>query len=310
MIKPYLLHLLASAAIALLLTNCQEKDILDDNRPNMVKAELELGLEPPVLTRGTTELSPDIENLIYDIWIIQYNSSGILLSGGTAHYRTDVEAGSQKVNQEIKLVESANSTVCIIANLHRSNGNAVYNWPDNLLTYKRTTIDLTSQILSAATGTLKSTPMSGYWIGSVTEGTRINASIGRMLTRLNVTLTNTTANNLENITVDLKNVPIKSYCYPQINGAALSNTDYLEDTTPLSNSISLLAPSESTTLYYYIAPNVCDNDALVTSLEITANDKAVNGSVILGNDAPGKANRDFTLYANNIYNFTINLTAK
>ena len=46
--------------------------------------------ENDAATKGLAPYIPDVENLIHDVWVVQYSSRGVLLPRSTFHYRTTV----------------------------------------------------------------------------------------------------------------------------------------------------------------------------------------------------------------------------
>lgn len=107
------------------------------------------------------------------------------------------------------------------------------------------------------------------------------------------------------MTVSLENVPTKAYVYPRTNQGALPDDAYTTTET-FSDTFSEGIPAgESQQFYYYIAPNICTDSEKATKATITSGDKT--WSVTLGNDSPETSNRNYSLYANNYYTFTLNL---
>ena len=198
---------------------------------------------------------------------------------------------------EVELITASNSTVCIVANTNNPN----LSWPNNLPQFQQLLIDIqASNDLSKR----DRIPMCGYWMGNVSERTRLSALLSRMITRINLVINNETDAELSDLTVSLENVPTKAYVYPRTNQGALPDDAYTTET--FSDTFSEGIPAgESQQFYYYIAPNICTDSDKATKATITSGGKA--WSVTLGNDSPETSNRNYSLYANNYYTFTLNL---
>ena len=171
--------------------------------------------------------------------------------------------------------------------------------------------------------------MCGYWVGDVTDGMSLSVMLCRMMTRINLVLNNATGVGLNDLTVELINVPTEAYVFPATNQPTLPQGAYLD--TPFTDKPFAtegegetdageteeeekepdFADGGSLSLYYYMAPNICEDGTYATTVTITATDedgKERTWTTTLGTDAPGTAGRDFKLYANNFYTFTLNLT--
>lgn len=248
-------------------------------------------------TRAMAPHTPEVENLINDIWVLQFNERGILLDTKTKYFPRKGEAGMYVENFEVELITASNSTVCIVANTNDPN----LSWPNNLPTFQQRLIDIqASNDLSKR----DRIPMCGYWMGDVSEETKLSALLSRMITRINLVINNETGAELSGLTVSLENVPTKAYVYPRTNQGALPDDAYTTET--FSDTFSEGIPAgESQQFYYYIAPNICTSPEKATKATITSGGKI--WSVTLGNDSPETSNRNYSLYANNYYTFTLNL---
>ena len=249
-------------------------------------------------TRAMAPHTPEVENLINDIWVLQFNERGILLDTETKYFPREGEAGMYVEDFEVELITASNSTVCIVANTNNPN----LSWPNNLPQFQQLLIDIqASNDLSKR----DRIPMCGYWMGNVSEGTKLSALLSRMITRINLVINNETDAELSGLTVSLENVPTKAYVYPRTNQGALPDDAYTTTET-FSDTFSEGIPAgESQQFYYYIAPNICTDSDKATKATITSGGKT--WSVTLGNDSPETSNRNYSLYANNYYTFTLNL---
>ena len=283
------------------LTGCQQDDLSPlAEEGKKVNVSLSLGTLSfeGTDTRAMAPHTPEVENLINDIWVLQFNERGILLDTETKYFPREGEAGMYVEDFEVELITASNSTVCIVANTNNPN----LSWPNNLPQFQQLLIDIqASNDLSKR----DRIPMCGYWMGDVSEETKLSALLSRMITRINLVINNETDAELSDLTVSLENVPTKAYVYPRTNQGALPDDAYTTTET-FSDTFSEGIPAgESQQFYYYIAPNICTDSDKATKATITSGGKT--WSVTLGNDSPETSNRNYSLYANNYYTFTLNL---
>lgn len=324
-------HIAAALTAILISGACQKATDIPESEGRLIEVPLSLcvmDMEHNVDTKATEPYIPDYENLIYDIWVLQYSSRGVLLSSTVNRYRAS-EAGVTKVNDlKVTLRESVEDcTVCLLVNLGEDPllGAA---WPDNLDTYRRTMIPIGMMSNGQADNGLKM-PMNGFYKGPVPPRSSsatgslnggdysgsLNVSLGRMLCRINVVLNNALVTEgyttITGLDVEIENVPDKSHLLPTINYVMPDKSimGRLEDSVQLT-----LEKGESTVLYYYMAPNLYSYEEggtdSRTKLNISAMIQGIgvrSGTVILGNDPPSMDARDYRLYPNNQYTFTINL---
>ena len=298
------IHLLAIAGCACLMwgaTGCQQADSLppEDGKARTVKVNIAAGTaattEAPG-TRATAPYTPEVENLIHDIWVVQFNDRGQRLTLGQPYHD---RAGSLYVdNFEVELVVAENSTVCLVANT----SDGTLTWPDNLPAFRETLLPI------GVDNELKldRMPMCGYWQGDVTtEGQVLSVLLCRMMTRINLVLNNETGAAITDPTVTLTGIPAQAYVYPRLQQTALPDEAYLSGNFEDRLTGTTLKPGDSQELYYYIAPNICTNETHATKVTVTADGKT--WAVTLGTEPPDTADRTYTLYANNYYTFTLNL---
>lgn len=287
--------------VVILLASCQQQD-MPDLVAKMVTVEMTLdtGVQVDVNTRAATPLIPDVENLIYDIWVIQYDHEGILTQNpGAKHYRTS-ETGLLSVIQDLTLAVGQ-STVCLLVNMGYGTDTEPVEFPDNLPAFKNLLAKV--PVEAAADGTLERMPMCGYWQGIVGEDTKqLSVTLGRMMTRINLVLNNASSTVLNGVKASLINVPQVAHVFPTINSNVLPNG--VNGYTKVENDdVGNIAVGASVNRYFYIAPNLWNTQTL---LRLTAADKETL-EIPLGNDAPDVLGGSTKLYPNNIYTFTINL---
>ncbi len=271
-------------------------------RTEVVTVDLHIGTD----TKADSPLTPDIENLIYDIWVIQYNDRNILNPDYTRHYRADM-AGQISISLPVELNTGEDNTICIVANLDRGNVSASRNWHDNLEGYVSTLHDFTSTIVAAETGNLEEIPMCGYWTGDITsETTSLNVSLSRVLTRINIILENETGETVNN-TISISNIPIKAYLFPDVyieESRILPEDAYLA--YPFSKEI-IIEKDKTLELYYYCTPNLCSPDGSYEEPDRAMKLTVGSTSLVLSSGSPSAEYRNYNLYHNSNYTFTITL---
>lgn len=264
--------------------------------PETVEVTLTLSGAP--LAKADSPLIPDVENLIYDVWILQYDKMGLLIDKGTSHQRAS-SSGSLTATVTTTFAVGEGNTICVLANLDRGNASASRSWPQTLSEFKNScdVVDLSADIDVANGGTLTDMPMFGYWEGAISaeDYNNVQVSLGRMLTRINLIINNKTASavNVTSITKASK----KAYAFPDVNHEPLPADAYYDIT--LTQSVAAKAVKE---MYFYTAPNFTKDKANATTLNIEGKDP-----VILSNGSPSDDPRDYNLYHNSNYTFTINV---
>lgn len=286
--------------LACIWTGCEQSETPGNAETGKeVNVRFSLGMLPAegTDTRASAPHLPEVENLIYDIWVLQFNENGILLDTETKYYPREGESGLLVEDFEATLITAQNTTVCLVVNTN----DPTISWPNNFPAFQRMLLDVQS---SNDLSLRDRMPMCGYWQGDVTgNGQVLSALLCRMMTRINLVLNNETGAALESGNVTLENIPTKAYVYPRLNQEALPDDAY--SSNPFTDSFTNIAAGASQQFYYYIAPNICSGEVHATKVTINSGGKTWN--VTLGTSAPDEAERIYTLYANNYYTFTLNL---
>ena len=170
-------------------TGCEQTDTLSNAEIGKeVNVRFSLGMLPAegTGTRASAPHVPEVENLIYDIWVLQFNENGILLDTETKYYPREGESGLFVENFKATLIAAQNSTVCLVVNTNEPD----ISWPNNLPAFQRMLLDVqASNDLSRR----DRMPMCGYWQGNVTgDGQKLSALLCRMMTRINLVVNNQT----------------------------------------------------------------------------------------------------------------------
>lgn len=265
--------------------------------PEPETVEVTLSLCGSPLAKAYSPLIPDVENLIYDVWILQYDKMGLLIDKGTSHARAS-SSGSLTATVTATFATGEGNTICVLANLDRGNASAERTWPQTLTEFKSSTdvVDVAADIVAANAGTLTDMPMFGYWEGDISvETNNVQVSLGRMLSRINLVLNNLSSSQIS--ITSISKVSRQVYAFPDVNHNPLPDEAYSE--VSLGVSIDAGATKE---LYFYTAPNFTADETNATKLLVEGKE-----SVILSNGAPSDSPRDYNLYHNSNYTFTINV---
>lgn len=257
--------------------------------------------------RSSFPLPPEKENLIHDIWIFQYDAQGILRERFTQRFR-EKDSGILKLNSfSARLAPLKNCTVCMVANLNPGEENPPAHWPDTWSQFleEYTTIAYSSTPDESGLPTIEGLYMFGCYHGDISGSaetpTVINIALGRMLSRLNLTVTNETGVNLSDFKITIENVVTKAYFYPRTENPVFAT----EDLTSFTSSLSSMASNASTTLYYYVAPNMNPAPGKETRIKVDAKKNGVSVSATVN---MGGSLQNTTINRNN--NYTISLTLK
>lgn len=278
--------------IVFAIVSCEHVRLNDDQET----VEVTLTLNGAPLAKADSPLIPDVENLIYDVWILQYDKMGLLIDKGTAHERA-TSSGSLTATVTTTFAVGEGNTICVLANLDKGNASAARTWPQTLSEFKTScdVVDLSDDINAANAGTLEDMPMFGYWEGGISvETNNVQVSLGRMLTRINLVINNQSGST--QTVGSMSNVSKKVYVFPDVDHAALPDSAYM--TVAINQKVESGKTAE---LYFYMAPNFTAGENNATKLNIGGK------NVILSNGAPSDSPRDFNLYHNSNYTFTINV---
>ncbi len=307
---------------------CSCADSVEEPAMEMVSVPITVAAED-ITTKRPEPFDPEFENLIYDIWVIQYSERGVILT--SEHYRSDVQEGNTEVSLTANFFNAKNCTVCFLVNAGAIGGREKagvmgvlpddWVWPDNLPKYQETFVDVSGNSDSDRPGdAMNKILMNGYYIGDVNAQTNISVSLGRMMCRINLIIENQIGADVVNMEVWLDYVSKSSYLYPDVTDA-LPDDNYFRnpdgtafetftDTIYGTEAEPALENGASKELFYYLTPNICNGSRNATVLHVSAelaDGTELAGSMLLGTDAPGHEGRDYILYPNDFYTFTITL---
>lgn len=268
--------------------------------------------------KANTPLIPDIENLIHDVWVIQFSERGVLYTGVDKFYRTNGEDGARFVTLQAQVM-SGKSTICLLANLNKVNTpTKTYfdvaalqaSLPDNLPQFKNTLLDMSELLHYINTNTKPAAiPMFGYWEGTIGGGNpqaadqNLDITLGRMFCRVNLSMENNT--NSKMVKLKFTDAAAKTYYFPQISGPQLPDHAYC--TKEAANTFELgLQPGSNATIYFYWAANFCYGPEKATKITLTSED-GTEYECMITNSPLSDEEPDYNLYYNCNYTVTVTL---
>lgn len=283
----------------------QEEELRTERTDDSKRVAVTLQLDLSPLdgdTRSESSLTSNVENLIHEIRVCQYDEMGVRIVNELCY---EYDAGQTQVySVTTHLVEASNSTVVVLVNME--DYVSEYTVPPLYNTLLQTKYPF------SITSGMEMVPMSGYITGSIEEGQVLRVSLARLVSRINLTVNNNTGANLSDVTVQLLHRPIQTYICQDSNGRAdLNDDDYTDDVDGMyeDEATSLLA-GNGVTFYYYVLPNYCSsNETNATRVRITTGDGRTYEKA-LGGKAFGQESGTYSLSANAVYSVTLNLGNK
>lgn len=311
----------------LFLTACSsEADWLPNEQtpePENGKVNVQLNLQVPTFTveetRASNPLDLQIENPMYNLWLLHYNEEGGLVEQDTKYiHLNDNGELATRYTAQLTLSSGTVGTICLIANLEGTPG---YNpqsasspsndegaWPKTLqlLQKELLTLPIDPRVTDATLGLPTKMVMYGYYQGELTALHPVNITLGRMAARLDIII-GSASGSFTNLTLQLTNAVIKTHYSPLkiANNETDSYVNFIEDRTFINKTIT---NSSKITCYYFTGENITPEIGKETMLIVkaTKNKQIYTYHIKLGANAPGTSD-DYSLYRNNNYTFNINL---
>lgn len=293
----------------------QDNDYLP---PMQEKGTVHLNLQSAVIdvdTRSVTPQDPLTDNPMYSLQLLHYNKEEQLIKEDIQYI--DLGAARLTYQWSPKLTignEGERGTICLVANMDRIDP------PSTLAALRKESVTL--QFTSSGLIAEKKMYMFGYYEGNLTSGQSINIMMGRMAAALKFVISTPNEGNRYRITkIEIKNVAQSTGYFPdtpETNNTIYTGISETFDTGNILNTLGSGLKNELT-YYYQVGENINPGTDRYTRVEITAEkgsndysyhwtyEAAKTYSVILGTDAPGTANRNYSLYRNNNYTFNIAL---
>lgn len=255
-------------------------------------------------TKATSSLLPDVENLIRDIWVIQYDAQGVIRARYTKHYRETAVPARELQSFPVELAVLPNCTICFVVNLNPGQTGLASPWANTLIGFKNQYKEVTYRSGTGIEGLpdAQGLYMFGCYEGDITESTpSLDVTLGRMLSSINLVVENTTGVALNDVKITVDNAVRRAYYYVRTENPVLSDADYISFTdTP-----GMLDAGQTAYLFYYVAPNLVPAAGKETTVTVQAKKNGVSvstGAVALGNTAD-----DHTINRNGNYTITLSL---
>lgn len=305
------------ALSCLWLTACTQDNDWLPQEPEKATIHLNLqSAEISVDTRATTPQDPQTDNPMYTLHLLHYNSEGQLIKEDTKY--EDLGAAQLTYSWNPKLtIKGGNETICLVANM--TDQEAPTEWPDRLADLK----EACARLQIGTTGLIKEKKMYmfGYYEGPLTNNQSINIMMGRMAAALKFVIsTPNTANRYKITQIEIQKASRDTYYFPHKSEDKNFGSDIVESFS--SDNVLGIDKVSNLTYYYQVGENINPSENNRTRVVITAQKGTLSwtplGSywkygtaktytVILGCDAPGTPNRNYSLYRNNNYTFNIAL---
>lgn len=278
----------------LTLGSCMSHEPMDQEE-DMVKVSVGLtsaSFTNDADTRAEQPMAPDYENLISNLWILQFDREGILIGSEQIVLTTPV----LNTTLEGVTLRAGRSTLCIVGNL---TDGEIPTWPDNLDGFKSLVLDM-GWLKERSTD--RNVCLFGYYEGEITTGTTaLNVVLGRLVCRLNIAVSAKTAGVFSNVKIQLKRAQTKGYLFPSDTYLTPEDGDYTEEAIVTSGTLG------TTPLYryYYMAENVTAgtnrNERTQLQIKATKGGTEYTKSIDLGRSDIN----DYSLRRNNNYTFNI-----
>lgn len=310
--KTIIIYRLLTAALLLLgIVSCskESENELVQEEPQSTTVLLNLISEKNVAegtpaTMATMPLIPDVENLIRDIWVIQYDAQGVIRARYTKHYRETAIPVRELQSFPVELVVLPSCTICFVVNLNPGQTGLASPWANTLVGFKNQYKEVTYQSGTGVEGLpdVQGLYMFGYYEGDITSSTpSLNVTLGRMLSSINLVVENTTGVALTDVEVTVNNVVRRAYYYVKTENPVLTAADY----TSFTDTPGMLNAGQTAYLFYYVAPNLAPAAGMETTVTVQAKKNGIplsTGAVALGNTAD-----DHTINRNGHYTITLSL---
>lgn len=349
-IKYILVVIAVSLVSGLIFTSCSD-NIPDDETGNVSDGSLtirvsatdfEWGQVPYTYSRASDPMTPEMENSLKTLAILQFDSEGNLRRElGTADkpfkYINLVNETTPNgvLTYDIPLASDefyhgVNCAICIMANVPEEEVMKVVFTDQenkvntNLKTFRTEKITIpyvtdpdANDSYGLQIGHVKRIYMFGEYTGDVTSKTeQLNIGLGRMISRLEIEIkSDVNVKDGYGLYLGIKNLEQEVYFY---HGETSPNNLFTE-----ANPFNILEKgvsgetvdlSKGVKIFFYVAPRMADSKENATSLNFwytnsTPNPDNPDYVLPLGNHMPGSEVGDYSLNRNTYYIFNVRLTA-
>ena len=228
-------------------------------------------------TRSANPIDLQIENPMYNLWLLHYNEEGGLVESDTEYIHLN-----DKGDLATDYTASNKGTLCLIANLEGTVGGnnpstaSVPNndnraWPKTLqlLQKELLTLPINRNATDAKLGLPSKMFMYGFYQGTLSTSHPVNITLGRMAARLDIVIKAVDSEStLSNLRLQLKNAVIKSHYSPMKVGSEENiYVDFPEDNTFKDKEVTSSSPI---TCYYFTGENITPESEKETVLIVKA----------------------------------------
>lgn len=234
-------------------------------------------------TRSANPLDLQIENPMYNLWLLHYNEEGGLVEQDTKYIHLN-DKGELATNYtaRLTLTDGNIGTLCLVANLEGTVGennpqsasrpsNGLGAWPKTIerLEEALLTLPINQTATDATFGLPSKMFMYGYYKGTLKSSHPVNITLGRMAARLDIIIGVANDNvPLSNIRLQLKNAVIKSHYSPmKIESGDGAYVNFPEDKTFANKEVTKSSPI---TCYYFTGENIMPEGGKETTLVVKA----------------------------------------
>ena len=245
-------------------------------------------------TRSATPIDLQIENPMYNLWLLHYNEEGGLVESDTKYIHLN-DKGELATNYTatLTLTDGNQGTLCLIANLEGTgsgnNPSTAYtpsndngSWPKTLqlLQKELLTLPINRNATDATLGLPSKMFMYGFYQGTLNTSHPVNITLGRMAARLDIVIKAADSEiTLRNLQLQLKNAVIKSHYSPmKIDSEEDIYVDFPLDNTFKNETVTNSAPI---TCYYFTGENITpeiekETVLIVKADKVTAETKEID----------------------------------
>lgn len=248
-------------------------------------------------TRSATPIDLQIENPMYNLWLLHYNEEGGLVESDTKYIHLN-DKGELATNYTatLTLTDGNQGTLCLIANLEGTgsgnNPSTAYtpsndngSWPKTLqlLQKELLTLPINRNATDATLGLPSKMFMYGFYQGTLNASHPVNITLGRMAARLDIIIKAADSETpLSNLQLQLKNAVIKSHYSPmKIDSKEDIYVDFPIDNTFKNETVTSSAPI---TCYYFTGENITpeigkETVLIVKADKVTAETKEIEKTI-------------------------------
>ena len=230
-------------------------------------------------TRSANPIDLQIENPMYNLWLLHYNEEGGLVESDTEYIHLNNKGElATDYTARLTLTDSNKGTLCLIANLEGTVGgnnpstasvpnNDNRTWPKTLQLLQKEL--LTLPINRNATDAKLGLPSKMFMYGTLSTSHPVNITLGRMAARLDIVIKAADSEStLSNLRLQLKNAVIKSHYSPMKVGSEENiYVDFPEDNTFKDKEVTSSSPI---TCYYFTGENITPESGKETVLIVKA----------------------------------------